>query len=153
MSSRLLSIVMFKGIVNVCPFTFCGHLFHFYCPRSEEREGYFFTGVCHSVTEQRGGTPNASLDRSHGHRGDDGGQRSTNSLRDRITHLSHPWTTTHPPWTTPPPPIIIHTGTTVNGRAVRILLECILVRTIYTRTLVIIELVFFSELKESNIHT
>ena len=37
----------------------------FYCPHSEAGEGYVFTGVCHSVTEQGAVTPNASWDRSH----------------------------------------------------------------------------------------
>ena len=68
-----------------------------------------------SVCSTLGGvTPSASWDRSHGYRG--GGQRS---------EVNHPLGQ-HFPWTGPTSPSI-HTGTTVNGRVVRILLECILV--------------------------
>ena len=88
----------------------------FYRLRKEASEGYVFTDVCHSVTERgRGVTPNAY--HGIGHMVTGGGQRST-TPPGQDHHLPPPWTGPHPS---------IHTGTTVNGRVVRILLECILV--------------------------
>ena len=97
-------------------------LLFYYHPRNIASEGYVFTGVCHFIV---GG----------------GGQRSTNSLRVRVQPVTPstrirgqslpPRVRGQPPL--PPPgsevntPSRIHTGTTVNGRAVRILLERILV--------------------------
>ena len=62
-----------------------------YRPLSEASEGYVFTGVCHSVTERGGVTPNASWYRSHG-RVEVGGLPPGKD---------HP-TTLPPPRTTPP---------------------------------------------------
>ena len=93
-------------------------------------------------------TPNASWDRSHGHRGVWWSEvnpllwtrdRNTTPRQDHHPQIgpSHPtgqdplpspldWTHhPHPCGQHPPPPI--HTGTAVNGPEVRILLECILV--------------------------
>ena len=111
----------------------------FYRPRSE---GYVFTGVCHSVTERGGGgvvTPNASWDRSHG-QGEvvlSGGEWTTPPP---LGQHHHPWPTpptpgqNHPPppWTTPPPPGQ-HSPPQqhIYGWAVCILLECILVHSMF----------------------
>ena len=111
----------------------------FYRPSSEASEGYVFTGICHSVTKQ--GEMWHQMHHGIGHmvtgRGGDG-QRST-TPPDRThppTRLDHHPPGKHlPPYldnTSPPPPDntslpIIHTGSTVNGRVVCILLECTLV--------------------------
>ena len=80
----------------------------FYRPRSE---GYV-SQVCVTHSVQLGGmTPDASWDKSHGH----GGRSTTSSCQGQRS-------TTSPR---------IHMGTTVNGRVVRILLECILVTSAF----------------------
>ena len=119
-------------------------------PVSEASEGYVFTDVCH-FNGGGGVTPDASWDRSHGYGinhllppGQDPPPPSGQHLPppDRTPTQQHPpppgqhlpppppdntstplSRTTTPP-TLPPPP---HMGTMVNVRAVRILLECILV--------------------------
>ena len=77
---------------------------YIYRPRSEASEGYVSTGVCHYVTERGGG-----------------GEGGVATPKTSGQHLPPPGT-----WSQHPLP-----PTTVNGRAVRILLECILVKCLH----------------------
>ena len=106
----------------------------FYRPRSEASEGYVFTAVCHSFCS----TP--------------GGGRWATPMVNHLPPLDNSTYPPPPPWTTaptpppgqqclppssgqqhlPPPPLLDNSTyplppSTVNWRAVRILLECILV--------------------------
>ena len=82
-----------------------------YRPHSEASEGYVFTGVCHSLST--------------------GGWHQ---MHHGIGHMITPHPMSHSPHHPMSPPIIqcspTTPGTTVNSRAVRILLECILVLTV-----------------------
>ena len=124
----------------------------YYRPRSEASEGYVFTGVCHSFcsTPGRGGewttvwtTPPPHLGPGHI---SPPPRLGPGDIQQPPPHTwITVWTTPPPPtwitvWTTPPPPPphlgpghisppghnIPPTGS-MRGRAVRILLECILV--------------------------
>ena len=94
----------------------------FYRPRSEASEGYVFTGVCHSVTKRGGGR---CSDLVRGGKVDVLTWSSTPPLGPG--HLPPPLGPGHlppppgPGHLPPPPP------ETTRRRAVRILLECILV--------------------------
>ena len=123
-----------------------------YRPRSEASEGYVFTGVCHSVTERGGGEvgningqppPPPSLGPGQNIYPLPPWEQVRTSTPSpppgtRSQHLPPPPSgqqhlpptpldnSTYPPpplWTTAPTPPPL----TVNGRAIRILLECILV--------------------------
>ena len=102
-------------------------------PANEVCEGYVFTPVCQSFCSQGGCLPQCML----GYTPLD--QRQTPPMtRDRPPHRSRPppsGTRGRPPWEQPPrdqrqmprPPPSQWMGDTSNKRAVRILLECILV--------------------------
>ena len=79
---------------------------------SEASEGYVFTGICHSVTEQGEETPDPSWDRSHGHTG--GGQKREGSVTTPSpAGHDHNHLPRVPPSHRMTPPDRTHTGTTV----------------------------------------
>ena len=94
---------------------------NFYRPRSEASESYVFTGVCHSLHIWGGGEVWHQMHHGIGHRGEMevwpgwGGGGGRCLVRGDDTSPCPPGSDLHP------------TPTTVNARAVRILLECILV--------------------------
>ena len=104
-----------------------------YLPRIRASQGYVFTGIC--LSKSGGGvTPNASWDRSHGQRGREEWTTSPLSRSQHPLPGQHPpparWQHLPHPWTTPLSWPGHNTPDTMRRRAVRILLECILVSLI-----------------------